>query len=81
MQYNKKILSPAQLCNSAAIHAFKPIAHRNTAPPPVLGIKCALISRTSINGWKIKCHRAWEKPPPLQLSFRELLKFFLMVIF
>lgn len=80
MQYDEKIWGSAQLCNSAAIHAFKPIAHRNRAPP-VLGIECALISRTSINGWKIKCHRAWKKLSTLQLSFGELLKFFLMVIF
>lgn len=52
---------------SSGFHACKLIAYRNRAPP-VLGEKRVLISRTSINSWKIKCHLAvsWEKTSPPQ---------------
>lgn len=55
-------------CNSAAIHACKPIAYRNRAPL-VLSLKCALISRTSIKSWKQNVTLPFEGRRLLPSSF------------
>lgn len=70
-------------CNSAAIHACKRIAHRNTPQPPlVLSIKCALISRTSINSWNkmSPCRFRGEDFFPEAFIWKTLKRFH-MVIF